>query len=369
MRGELQLSQKIHTGIGEVFMSVAKTVLVIGAGISGLISAIRAKKLGNDVTLIFNGGGATSLSLGVVDVLGYIEGREVGSPIEGIKELKNKKPKHVYSLIGIDNIEKGIEFFKKVTKDCGLKYLGDLRRNIHIATQFGTIKPTCLATEDVYNARVELWEENKISIAGNRMRDFCPEFITSSLSYLLPKIGIKAEFTNEREADIVLRPLSQKTEDSKVIPLMGDGELLRKKLMEHAEKMGIEFIKDKIKGANIKGNEVMYVSGRENYEADFFILATGDWIGGGLKTFEERIFGLDVKIPKRRLVKKIPFPERGHEYSKIGVLYNENLNPLINGTEIMNLKVCGSILANYDYCAEKSGFGVCITTGYVAGSI
>lgn len=70
-----------------------------------------------------------------------------------------------------------------------------------------------------------------------------------------------------------------------------------------------------------------------------------------------------------KLVKKIPFPESGHRYSKIGVKVDENLNPYVNGNKIVNLKVAGSIIGNYDYCVEKSGFGVCISTGYLAGSL
>ncbi len=348
---------------------MSRSVLVIGAGISGLISAIRARKLGNDVTVAFSGKGATSLSLGVVDVLGYVDRRAVRDPLKGIEELIKKKPRHVYSLVGVDNIKKSINFFKELTKEVELEYVGDLRKNIYIATQFGTIKPTCLALKEVYDARVDTWDGKKVSISGSIVRDYHPKFISDSLSFFLPKFGIDVRFVDENYADIVLRPLSQKKEESCVIPLLGDGEILRKKLFKYAQKIGVEFIKDTIKKGKIKGNEVKEVYGRKSYEADVYILASGDWIGGGLNAFKEPIFNLDMIKSNGKLVRKIPFPESGHKYSKIGVKVNESLNPFINGNEIVNLKVAGSIIGNYDYCTEKSGFGVCISTAYLAASL
>ncbi|MDR3070748.1 MAG: FAD-dependent oxidoreductase, partial [Propionibacteriaceae bacterium] len=69
-----------------------KTVIVIGAGISGLVSAIALAKQGKQVTLISKGIGGIQLSQGTVDIYGYGPQRVA----EPLKALANIPPAHPY---------------------------------------------------------------------------------------------------------------------------------------------------------------------------------------------------------------------------------------------------------------------------------
>ena len=49
-------------------------VLVIGAGMSGLVAALAAARRGRKVTVLSRGVGALAIGSGCVDVLGYVNG-------------------------------------------------------------------------------------------------------------------------------------------------------------------------------------------------------------------------------------------------------------------------------------------------------
>ena len=345
-------------------------VVVVGSGISGVMAALRAKERDCDVVLVGSGRGASSRSLGVVDVLGYINGKELESPEEGLRIVSEVSRDHPYSILGAERVKKALKFFKEVSEKAGVPFRGWINRNIHIATQFGTVKPTCLVPERVYAARVELWSGKVVSITGASERDFNPRFIAASLSWLIPKLGVAQPIRIEASSggDIVIAPLKHNT-GGPAIPLLGDGEYILKRLLQYCLEEGIKVVEDRIKGAKIDGGELKaFVGDRQSYTADAFVLTTGDWIGGGLVRMEEQLIGLEL-ICADTSAKKTPFPEKGHSYSKAGVRVDENLTPFYKGEKILNLRAAGALLGGYDYCVEKSGWGVAITTGYVAGGV
>ena len=63
-------------------------VLVIGAGMSGLVAALAAARRGRKVTVLSRGVGALAIGSGCVDVLGYVNGQAVsGHPLDAIESL------------------------------------------------------------------------------------------------------------------------------------------------------------------------------------------------------------------------------------------------------------------------------------------
>ncbi len=92
--------------------------------------------------------------------------------------------------------------------------------------------------------------------------------------------------------------------------------------------MGIRHLK-----ADIEKGEIKTLTGKRQYTGDNFIIASGDYIGGGLNSFGESIIHLDICRIKDKPVRKIPFPEKGHPYSKNGVIVDENLNPFTEKKE------------------------------------
>ncbi len=310
--------------------------IVVGSGMAGIIAGLRAYSHGSDVVMISQGRSATSLSSGVVDVFGYFRGEEIKSPLEGIKRLEEENEVHPYAILGAERIKESIDFFINISKKVGFPFRGSIDRNIHIATQFGTVKSTCLAYDRIYSGRVERWKDRRVDITGKSERNFRPAFVVESLRILLPKLGFNAG-------------------------VFHDGEYIKS--------LGIRHIKDRILKADIEKGEIKTLTGKRQYTGDNFIIASGDYIGGGLNSFGESIIHLDIYRIKDKPVRKIPFPVKGHPYSKNGVIVDENLNPFYREKRISNLRIAGSLLGGYDYCTEKSGLGVAIATGYSAGDM
>lgn len=105
-------------------------------------------------------------------------------------------------------------------------------------------------------------------------------------------------------------------------------------------------------------------------EAESIILATGSFIGGGLvakkNSILEPIFKLPVINPNHQDDESHLLSIEGQAFLNAGLEVDNQLRPLKN---INNLYAVGSILANANYAAEKSGLGVALATGYKAGSL
>lgn len=117
-------------------------------------------------------------------------------------------------------------------------------------------------------------------------------------------------------------------------------------------------------------------------EADIYILASGSFFGRGLKEekdfLKESIFNLPVyssddanleEVYLEKLLSRNVFTKGGHKLFSSGIKVNEKLQPISDIGEPVynNLYAAGSILSGYNYIAEKSGMGVAIVTGYLAG--
>lgn len=142
----------------------------------------------------------------------------------------------------------------------------------------------------------------------------------------------------------------------------------------------------KVVGANsnkiVKGLKVEIGRKITEIEADTYILASGGLFGGGLKEerdfLRESIFHLPVysgdgenleEVYLEKLLSRNVFPKGGHQLFSSGIKVNEKLQPISDEGETIysNLYAAGSILSGYNYIAEKSGMGVAIVTGYLAG--
>lgn len=56
-------------------------VLVVGAGMAGLMAAVTAAKSGASVSVLSEGAGVISIGSGAVDFLGYVNGKKILSLI------------------------------------------------------------------------------------------------------------------------------------------------------------------------------------------------------------------------------------------------------------------------------------------------
>jgi glycerol-3-phosphate dehydrogenase subunit B len=115
--------------------------------------------------------------------------------------------------------------------------------------------------------------------------------------------------------------------------------------------------------------------GRRRHEATAVVLATGGLVGGGVdsdrEVVREPVFGCHVSHPADRYEWSREAALGNHPFARFGVAVDEGLRPLDDRSvpEYDNLRAAGAVLGGYDFAAEKSGSGVSLATGYVAGRL
>lgn len=153
-------------------------VIVIGAGLAGLVAANRLTAGGAKVTLLAKGIGGLQLGQGTIDVLGYAPDR-VTNPVLTMSAVASARPEHPYAAIGAAAVHTGIEYLKSLL---GAELLvGDAEANYQLPTAVGAIRPTCLAQPSMIAGHVA--DGAKLAIVGiRRLKDFHPRLIAENLS-------------------------------------------------------------------------------------------------------------------------------------------------------------------------------------------
>ncbi|PGF16932.1 anaerobic glycerol-3-phosphate dehydrogenase subunit B [Natrinema sp. CBA1119] len=109
------------------------------------------------------------------------------------------------------------------------------------------------------------------------------------------------------------------------------------------------------------------------HRADQYVLATGGLVGKGVRSERERVFEpvFDCHVPHAadRYDWFVDDVFSDQPYARFGLPVDRDLRPLDAGDEpeFSNLRAAGAVLGGYDFAAEKSGAGVSLATGYVAG--
>lgn len=94
--------------------------------------------------------------------------------------------------------------------------------------------------------------------------------------------------------------------------------------------------------------------------AEDFVLASGSFIGGGLKgdgkRIDEALFGLDTVTPESGYTTRNIF--EAQPFMSCGVVVDNTFKAVKNGVAIENLYACGAVLAGYNPVKEGCGAGV-----------
>ncbi|WP_458188203.1 glycerol-3-phosphate dehydrogenase subunit GlpB [Haladaptatus sp. NG-WS-4] len=104
-----------------------------------------------------------------------------------------------------------------------------------------------------------------------------------------------------------------------------------------------------------------------------FVLATGGLVGKGIDSdrggVREPIFDCHVPAPDDRYDWFEDGAFDDHPFARFGVRVDDELRPLDSSgdPEFDNLRAAGGVLGGCDFAAEKSGSGVSLATGVVAG--
>jgi len=343
------------------------------------------------------------------------------------------------------NVRRALDFFVEGMKSVGVNFRGSLDENVLVTNFLGTFKPTCLCPSTIYNGDLRRLDGSSLVLVGVKgFPDYDSKFCAQSLSDILPRLGIKPKSVShayidvpglEGRGDILAIEIARKMDDPQVLEKIGQslqkvagsaehlaiptcgfqspeeniktlaeatganvfelasfppsvpGYRLVKSLENLAQKAGVSVrrgykILDAKFDKNVKSLRVEVGRKIVEIEADVYILASGGFLGGGLKEekdfIRESIFNLPVyssdgvnleEVYLEKLLSRKVFPKGGHQLFSCGILVDENLQPLSEKGEPVygNLYAAGAILSGYNYMAEKSGMGVAIATGYLAG--
>jgi len=153
-------------------------VVVIGQGLSGMLSAIWAKEQGHSVALVHQGSGKLIQATGLLDILPGTN----GSFDQMVKQYK------------IDNwnstiLQDGVEHFKKLMNKLNLKYYGDGKHPVEVVTGSGHIKSTGLYPE-TYKP---IPAKGKVIVVGfQEIADFQPTYAMANLKEDRPQLEVEA---------------------------------------------------------------------------------------------------------------------------------------------------------------------------------
>lgn len=327
-------------------------VIVVGAGIAGLLASCFAAQKGHDVKVLSFGQGALTVAGGIIDVFGYDDqGNQIADPLAHIASLRKDHP---YALIGASQVEAALEAFKALTASQGYPYLGDGHHNQTVPTAIGSFKPSCLIPPSIDGQAV--FDRSKLVVVGfDILKDYYPKLILKNLqqyfgdakNITLKNVNLNwptgrnyrdvsaLDIARALEKDIErlnfvqqLKPLCDKDTALIIPPVLAElpelaadvqrkledglngaklvevssippsvtGLRLDRLLKQAATKLGVDIIeKAQVIGANVKDGVCTSVLtggfGRiREYKADAFIVATGGVFGNGLVSSMGRLY-------------------------------------------------------------------------------
>jgi glycerol-3-phosphate dehydrogenase subunit B len=164
----------------------SQTLLIIGAGLTGLAAAYVAAKANVRVDVIAKGWGAHHWASGAVDVLGYLPGEPdeaVKRPFEALEQLAAGRPGHPYSLLGAAQLKENLDLFAAITAEIGLPYAGAQNKgdNLWLPSAVGAARPTYLAPQGQMAGDLARGEPMLI-VGFQGMGDFYPYLIAENLN-------------------------------------------------------------------------------------------------------------------------------------------------------------------------------------------
>ena len=124
--------------------------IIIGGGLSGLISGIYLSQRGQRCVIISSGQSALHFSSGSFDLLNNLpDGTSVQKPLDAISELVKQAPTHPYAKLGETKFKELAQQAEEFFKNAGISTRGDHEENHYRVTPMGTLKPTWLTLKNL----------------------------------------------------------------------------------------------------------------------------------------------------------------------------------------------------------------------------
>ncbi len=174
--------------------------IVVGTGLAGLTAAVRLAESGARVVVLAKGVGATHLSGGTIDVLGYDPAR-VERPMEAVGRLVEARPDHPYAVVGAGALGPAVEWFKARVAGGPLApyaYVGSVEENLLLPSAVGVPRPSAVVPETM--AAGDLRPGGELCVVGFRaLKDFHPALLADNV--VGAGVGVRA-----RAAELDLAP-------------------------------------------------------------------------------------------------------------------------------------------------------------------
>ena len=396
-------------------------LIIIGMGLSGLMAAKTAVELGKKVLILGKGIGSLSLFSNTIDVLGQSP-KEVKMR-DSLSQWIKDHPEHPYSKVGPERIEEALSSFLSLfPPSYSFQAIGS--SNSLIPTGAGTLRPTYLIPMTMIEGI--FFGKGDTLIAGIKgFKDFYAHYIAdhlkcrgiilslpdapyqemtaTALARLMEKKSFRDSIGREIKKQLhgeirigfpallgIHDPIQVKEELEKTIgakvfeiptlPPSIPGMRIFYHFKQWLIQKGCTFLlgypvsKATLKGKRCEGIELLHPPLITTHSADRYILATGRFIGGGLKADMERvsepIFNLPVYQPKSQedWFRNNFFDGPSHPIHQAGILVDSSFRPVDERRDpiLENVGVAGSILAHHHCIDEKSREGIEISTGYMA---
>jgi len=402
-------------------------VVVIGAGLAGLIGGLRLAEAGRRVLLLAKGHGTTHWANGAIGVA------HGDAPLAAVARLGNETPDHPYARAGTADLEAAITRLRAICAAADYPLAGSLDRNAHLPTALGATVQAALYPATMAAGAIDDTTPGPLLIAGFReLRDFFPPLAAANLSASghpargvwldLPpirrhldftptifaqlfedsafraavgkqlralrgdatRIGLPAVLGTRHAAEVVADLASQAGAPIFEIPTLPPsvpGIRLYNLLAAAFQRAGGRIqIGSWVVRAEAEGNQLRRIyseaaARQQRHEAVAYLLATGGIAGGGFRTdhtgqIVETALNLPVHAPATRSAWLGPAFTAPHPIHRAGIATDPDLCPLDpTGAPIYtNVTIAGAALGGADLIREGSYEGVALATGWRAAA-
>jgi glycerol-3-phosphate dehydrogenase subunit B len=192
-------------------------VVVLGAGMAGLVAAVRLAEAGLRVVTVAKGYGSLRLSPATIDILGY-RPEPVDSPAAELPGFAETHPEHPYALISPDVLAESVRWLKEHVDIYA--YVGDPSANMLLPTAIGVPRPSAVVPETM--AGGDLRGVGPVAIAGlGVLKDFHASLAAENLQAATTAYGRTVEARpvllnppTDGQADVGALALSRLFEDA-----------------------------------------------------------------------------------------------------------------------------------------------------------
>jgi glycerol-3-phosphate dehydrogenase subunit B len=403
-------------------------VIVLGAGMAGLVAATRLAEAGLRVVTVAKGYGSLRLAPATIDILGY--GPEpVDSPAQALAGFAAAHPEHPYALISQVMLADSVQWLKEHVGTYA--YVGDPSTNMLLPTAIGVPRPSAVVPETMAGGDVR--RLGPVLIAGfGVLKDFHAALAAENLqaaAYALEARPVLLDAPVGGQADVGALALARRFEDAAfrgavaaelraavrgeeaiglpavlgvdqarsvwtelqqavgrpvfeiptAVPTSVPGMRLDRELAGRLRRaggrlvLGAEATGPELRNGRLAGVRIRSAPRVTNRACRWVVLATGGLASGGIEVdvsgaVSERALGLPVHAPGPGETRFGPSYFGDHPMETAGLRVDGSLRPVGPDGEPVypNVYAAGAVIGGARPWREKSGDGISLSTGYLA---